>query len=410
MTNTDIIGVEAEQGVVRTKSRRKRVLLSIVLVILVILLAVVSVILFQLITPSGQIASGEDAGDLIWVRSIYGWGPTVDQQLTNPGSLAVGPDGTIWVTEAERGVIVGFNPDGSLSAIVDGGSESALNNPTDIGVDPQGLLYVAENPLNQVHVIDPVANEVLLTIPVPAPSTVTATDERIYVGSNAGFAILDKEGTPLNVLGTRGKEDDQFDMVNGITVGDDGTIYVTDTFNNRISAYDQEGRRLWMVVTGNPGNKTELQGAESMVVTTTAEAALQLPAEITFDGNNRLVVVDPWDITLTVLDPADGSLIAKYGRHGSVDGQMLYPAGVDYDPQRDWFAVADTGNMRVQIFRMPDSGGSPLADIRRSLTGPLRACLAPLVLLLIALIVAVIRRRRRRKAALSTQGSSAPAE
>src|SRR5580698_9716947 len=34
-----------------------------------------------------------------------------------------------------------------------------------------------------------------------------------------------------------------------------------------------------------------------------------------------------------------------------------YPTGIAYDKTRDWFAVADTSNNRVQIIRLPGTGG-----------------------------------------------------
>jgi hypothetical protein len=100
-----------------------------------------------------------------------------------------------------------------------------------------------------------------------------------------------------------------------------------------------------------------------------------------------------------VFDPKDGKFIAKYGEYGPQDGQLIYPSSIDYDSQRDWFAVADSGNSRVQIVRIPDSSsqGGPAAGIRRALSGPLRACLVPLLLLLVLLILFVWRSRRRKK-------------
>jgi hypothetical protein len=54
----------------------------------------------------------------------------------------------------------------------------------------------------------------------------------------------------------------------------------------------------------------------------------------------------------------------------------------------------------VQIVRLPGSGGEPLAAVRRSLAGPLKTCIAPLLLILAVIVVwavreAVVRRKRR---------------
>ncbi len=52
---------------------------------------------------------------------------------------------------------------------------------------------------------------------------------------------------------------------------------------------------------------------------------------MTFDGNNRLIVVDPFDFSLSVVDPKDGKIVKKYGKYGAEDGQLSYPSSVTYD-------------------------------------------------------------------------------
>jgi DNA-binding beta-propeller fold protein YncE len=199
-------------------------------------------------------------------------------------------------------------------------------------------------------------------------------------------------------VGSEGFEDDQFDTVSGLAIDGDGNIFVVDTYNNRISKYDPNGDRLWIVKTGNPANRAANQGGGSMVVDTDAPAALQTPGAAVLDGAGRLVVVDMLDFSLTVFDPSNGDVIAKYGTYGSEEGTFLYPSGLAYDSQRDWFAVADLGNNRVQIIQLPGSSGSTLLPTaRRALTGSLRALFLPLILLVIALVYYIYRRLRDRR-------------
>ena len=123
-------------------------------------------------------------------------------------------------------------------------------------------------------------------------------------------------------------------------------------------------------------------------------APFDLPQDIVFDGAGRLVVVDAFKFKLIVVSPDDGAVLASYGESGERDGFFFYPTGIDYDPVRDWFAVADTRNDRVQIVRLPGSGGSGVAAVRRLLTSPYRYCVPPILLALLALVVAVVSRRR----------------
>jgi hypothetical protein len=239
---------------------------------------------------------------------------------------------------------------------------------------------------------------------IPEPTDIDYRDQSMVVGAIAGFAVIDAEtGEPLTVTGTRGNGIDQFDTVGGVALGADGTVYAVDTFNNRLVALTQEGDRLWTVVTGHPANDVTVgvSGAEmSASRTTTAPADLQLPADVTVDGNGRLVVIDSFDFSIAVFNSEDGSLVSKYAAFGSQDGQFRYPSSISYDAGRDWFVVADTGNARVQIVRIPGAAPFELgAAARRTLSGPLRACCAPLLLLLILLVLFIVQRARKRRAA-----------
>jgi hypothetical protein len=240
------------------------------------------------------------------------------------------------------------------------------------------------------------------------------SEDRIAVGSLAGFAILEKSGKPIKVIGTRGKGDDQFDYVHGVAFGADGNVYVTDSYNNRMSAYDRTGERLWIIRTGAPANSavTTTDGMLAAPETTgTALAgtdALQLPLGLTVDGAGRIVVIDMYESALAVFDAKTGKFVAKYGDYGAEDGQFFYPVSVGYDRDRDWFTVADALNRRVEIVRIPGSSGDlgVTATVRRNLSGPLRACLFPFLLLLLAIAAWLIGRTVRRRRAVKDKETS----
>jgi sugar lactone lactonase YvrE len=400
----------------RRRIQRTRRILVGVLAVLVVLLLIASFALLQIFQPVGRVASLSEAKGVTWVRSLYGWGTTSDQQFWGPQGVAVGPDGTIWATTQGQNRVVGFNPDGTLSAMLyqgkigDPKSPNAFTYPTAVAVDPSGLIYIADQPRNTVWVVSR-DNRIVRSIYVPTPSSIAVTSDRLVVGSAAGFVILSPTGQVVKVIGTQGKGIDQFQGVRGVAIGKDGTIYVVDQYNNRVSAYDRNGVRKWIINTGSPGNNKAVKN--SIVATTSsAPANMQIPAGVTIDGAGRLVIADPFGFDLTVLNAKNGSLIAKYGNPGTIDGQFVYPSSVSYDPQHDWFAVADTQNARVQIIRLPDSGGTALSFVNANLAGPLRACLFPLLLILLVIIVgsinAWLRRRRRRRDEAAAQAPAVP--
>ena len=379
--------------------RRLRRILTGALIVLVVLLLLAFVFVLRIFQPVGKVATTAEAGGIEWVRSIYGWGNTRDQQLGAPQSVAIGRNGLVWVTDAGMARVMSFKPDGSFNSLLHqgprGSSPEALSFPSSIAVDEDGAVYVGDMTASEVVVMTP-DNEVTQRIQVPRPQSVAVRGDRLVVGSSPGFVIMTKSGEVLKVLGTEGTGDDQFSGVAGLAIAPDGTIFVVDQYNNRVSAYDTNGNRKWIRTTGKPGNQTTLQ--QSMESSTT-EGGMQLPSGITVDGAGRLVVVDAFGFNLVVLDPTDGHWLASYGDAGVEDGNFVYPSGIAYDPARDWFAVADTSMNRVQLVRIPGSGGSPLAGVNRTLLGPVRACLVPLALLLVVLVAAFIYGRVRRRRA-----------
>jgi hypothetical protein len=409
--------------VATVRSRRARIVVGTGLALLIVMLGVSAYLLYRLVAPpvytpqAGVDSTPAELPGVEWVRSIYGRSQNPQEQLGQTQAAVPAADGTIWVTDTAARTLMRFAPDGRYAgAVVASADASPLVAPSRMAVGPDGLLYVVETNLDTVRVLRPDGSDAG-SFGIPQPVSVAVSEDRIVVGAVAGFAILEKSGKPIKVFGSRGKGDEQFDYVHGVSIGPDGNVYVADSYNNRLSAYDKAGTRLWIVRTGNPGNGAQvvnnmLAADEATDTRLTADQQMQLPAGLTIDGAGRIVVADIFDCTLAVFDSKTGAFIGKYGEAGSDDGQFFYPVSVSYDPGRDWFTVADSLNKRVEIVRIPGSlgtgagttvGGMPLvggvvASAKRSLASPWRAFLLPLSLValaLAALAVAIVVRRRR---------------
>jgi len=121
------------------------------------------------------------------------------------------------------------------------------------------------------------------------------------------------------------------------------------------------------------------------------------------------VLVDPFRFRIVVVDPKTRAIAtekgangkrgrqAVYGDYGQSDGMFAYPTGIAYDKTRDWFAVADTYNNRVQIVRLPETGGNVLAPIVGGFRTPMCVFCVPWILLIAAAAVLISRRRRQDK-------------
>ncbi|TDB39569.1 MAG: hypothetical protein D9V44_00935 [Actinobacteria bacterium] len=404
-----------------TRSRRGRRILGVVLAVLILLLGLSTYFLYRMVTPVGGNVGGStavDDGGLVWVRSIYGKSDAPADQFDQTQGVASAADGSLWITDGGHFTLMHFAADGRYLGETKGPADTPLQAPSRLAIGEDGKIYACETMGDSIRVIDPsnVTTDAG-SFNIPQPVSVAVSDDRIAVGAVSGFAILEKSGKPIKVFGSRGKGDDQFDYVHGIAFDEQGNVYVADSYNNRLSAYDKDGNRLWIIRTGKPSNSAEqvndnLTVAEPTDAALKGKDALQLPLGLTVDGAGRVVVIDMYDCTLAVFNADDGSFVGKYGIEGADDGQFFYPASVSYDAGRDWFTVADSLNNRVQIVRIPGSAGGSgvVATVRRAIAGPLRACIYPFLLLLVAFIVWLVVRRRRQKRDLDHEATDSDRE
>lgn len=377
---------EREDRAAYAKARKTRIVLAMVLVILVILLAAISWFVLSLVQPAGVPDAESSSKGLTWVRSIYGWGKAESEQLYGPSDVAVGTDGTIWVADSARFQIVGFTPDGQYSGVIKQGEDGIFPQSFDVSEDNE--IYVCDFAHDRIAVFS-ADNDFLREWEVPQPMEVYVRGDRVFVGSRFGVALYDTEGTIINVWGSGGKEPEQFDVVRGVAIGEDGTLYTSDTQNKRVKAYDEQGTLLWVY----PETSAESGDAAE----TSSTSPFQIPTGMTFDSAGRLMLVDPFEFAIMSIDPASGEVLERWGDFGEKDGMFAYPTSLDYDPDRDWYVIADTANDRVQIVRIDGSGGSVIDGVRRGLVGPWWVCLVPLLLLLLAILLLMTSRKRQKQ-------------
>ena len=86
--------------------------------------------------------------------------------------------------------------------------------------------------------------------------------------------VLDPAGKLKLSFGSQGEEDGQFWFPNGIAVDSQGRIFVADSNNGRMQAFDKDGKFLFMISRGmSPGD-------------------LSMPRGIAIDSENRLLIAD----------------------------------------------------------------------------------------------------------------------
>jgi len=179
-----------EEVVEYKDTRRIRTLLAVVLALLALLLAFFGYRVYTAQQGRGGASQAQTEG-MVWLRSIYGWGDTQDEQLIAPHTVAVGPDGLIWTNSNNRAAVA-FNPDGSFDRILQSnpdtsgessetagsGAAATVDAVFSLDVDTKNNLYICDNANSNILQFSPEA-ALKQGWSVPSVNAIAANDARV---------------------------------------------------------------------------------------------------------------------------------------------------------------------------------------------------------------------------------------
>ena len=157
---------------------------------------------------------------------------------------------------------------------------------------------------------------------------------QLYISDtgNGRVQIFNADGTYSNMFGEKagfmsgGSKEGKFSDPTGITVNLKGVIYVADTGNKRIQAFNSDGIFLFAIgpVVGN--------------------IELRKPVGVRTDNFRNLYILDA-DLKKVIVTDANG----KFLRVWDDSGNLQAPVSIDYDG-RTYFYILDCGEYSVKIF------------------------------------------------------------
>lgn len=186
------------------------------------------------------------------------------EELRKPIDVAVGPDGTIYVSDFDLDRIVAFSAEGRLKFAwgESGSGPGAFEAPAGLTVDPEGRVYVAGFHDGRVQVFD-AAGKLLRNIGGKGrgkarftyPTDVAVAGDVVLVADayNHRLQKLSREGKFIAAWGSRTarllKRAGSFHVPTGVAVDGKGRVHVADSANKRLVLLDAEGRFLgdWRV-------------------------------------------------------------------------------------------------------------------------------------------------------------------
>jgi sugar lactone lactonase YvrE len=139
------------------------------------------------------------------------------------------------------------------------------------------------------------------------------------------------DGTFQAQWGTTGSGPGQFSSPSGIAADAGGNVYVADSGNYRIQKFSSAGAFLaqWGTRGSGPGQ-------------------FSYPSGIAVAADGNIYVTDSYNCSIQKFD-SNGNFLAQWGTSGSGPGQFSSPAGVAVDIDRNVYS-ADSGNQRIQKF------------------------------------------------------------
>jgi DNA-binding beta-propeller fold protein YncE len=177
-----------------------------------------------------------------------------------------------------------------------------------------------------------------------------APDGTIVIVDQLNYRVQEfaPDGTFIRQWGGIGTAPDKFGQINGyafgptgLAIAPDGTVFVADTWNHRISAFKPDGTplRQW---------GTFFNGQENPAGLAQHTSDFYGPRGIAIAPNGLLYVTDTGNSRILVFDQT-GKFVRTFGTLGTGPGQMDNPVGIA--ARKDGtIAVADTNNARVLIF------------------------------------------------------------
>jgi uncharacterized protein (TIGR03663 family) len=195
----------------------------------------------------------------------------------------------------------------------------SLRAPRDVTVSRDGTIFVADTGNDRVLALD------------RKGKLVRSIGRRCNLEQGAGGGCTDEDGSGPLTTG-----DGQFLEPWGVAASGSGEMYVADTWNSRVQAFDSSGRLLWKW--GSFGSTAGLLAEPRL---------LYGPRGLAVSPAGDLLVADTGNKRLLRLS-GSGEFLGQGGGNGAAPGRLNEPVGIAFDPETGDILVADEWNQRIQ--------------------------------------------------------------
>lgn len=259
----------------------------------------------------------------------FGKSGSGNAEFLSPTDMDIDKDGNLVVADAGNTRFQIISPSGAFVAAGGefGVDKMKLQSISGLGVDKStNTVWVCDQKGNKIVKFDidgTPMKKVTKNMKFPMDAAVDK-DSNVYVimSRNSDIFKYSENGEPLGKIGGQGKAALVFPT--SIVIHND-VIYVTDFGGKRIVKLDLEGNFIEEIK--SKGEYEEMKG----------------PSGIHIDDSGNLYVLDLGEVPVVILSP-DGKLISQVGTFGNHEGNFLYPTGVIAKTRDDVYVLDNSRN------------------------------------------------------------------
>jgi uncharacterized protein (TIGR03663 family) len=306
-----------------------------------------------------------EKGAITLTADLVVGGAGSDIQLNSPRGMAVAPDGTLYVADSRNHRIVHFSADGKLintwGNFADGNTDvtkapgGTFNEPWGVAVGPDGSVYVSDTWNGRVQKFDATGKfikqwgsfgqaDATNTSPLYGPRGISVDiNGHVYLADtgNKRIMVFDSEGKVLTQIGSEGFAVGQFSEPVDAKVDAQGNVYVTDTWNQRVQVFSP-----------SPDGKTFTPLRQWPIENGWKSQSLDNKPYIAVAPNGHVFITDPEGYRVIEFN-SDGTFLQWWGAYGTDNSSFGLASGIAVDA-KGMVWVTDSANNRVMRFTVPE--------------------------------------------------------